>query len=173
MCQVITNRGDETRPQTQAQTHVTFIERFVHYFWPQVSWTHVLISNSWHAWLGIVDQNWLKLALAKLALGQPISLKVVGMAIPVKITVRSKFPFICMKYSTNPVNPTGNLIPLTLDSIVKPQISYFLPILVQNRSTWPTHAQVLSRVDWSMGHVPSDLTRAPKGQHEILLSPSF
>ena len=63
---------------------------------PQVSWTHVLISNSWQAWLGIVDQNWLKLALAKLALGQPISLKVVGMPIPVIITVRSKFPFICM-----------------------------------------------------------------------------
>ena len=51
---------------------VTFIERFVHL--PQVSWTHVLISNSWQAWLGIVDQNWLKLALAKLALGQSISL---------------------------------------------------------------------------------------------------
>ena len=65
-------------------------------FLPQVSWTHVLISNSWQAWLGIVDQNWLKLALAKLALGQPISLKVVGMPIPVIITVRSKFPFICM-----------------------------------------------------------------------------
>ena len=127
----------------------------------------------WHAWLGIVDQNWLKLALAKLALGQSISLKVVGMAIPVKITVRSKFPFIWMKYITNLANSTGNLIPLTLDSIVKPQISYFLPILVQNRSTWPTHAQVLSRVDCSMGHVPSDLTRAPKGQHGNLLSPSF
>ena len=63
---------------------------------PQVSWTHVLISNSWQAWLGIVDQNWLKLALAKLALGQPISLKVVGIPIPVIITVRLKFPFICM-----------------------------------------------------------------------------
>ena len=24
-----------------------------------------------------------------------------------------------------------------------------------------------------MGHVPSDLTRAPKGQHEVFLSPSF
>ena len=63
---------------------------------PQVSWTHVLISNSWQAWLGIVDQNWLKLALANLALGQPISLKVVGIPIPVIITVRLKFPFICM-----------------------------------------------------------------------------
>ena len=65
-------------------------------FLPQVSWTHVLISNSWQAWLGIVDQNWLKLALAKLALGQSIFLKVVGMPTPVKTTVRSKFPFICM-----------------------------------------------------------------------------
>ena len=88
--------------------HWTF-RSFLHL--PQVSWTHVLISNSWQAWLGIVDQNWLKLALAKLALGQPISLKVVGMPIPVIITVRSKFPFICMKYLSNPANSTGNLIP--------------------------------------------------------------
>ena len=88
---------------------VTFIECFVHL--PQVSWTHVLISNSWQAWLGIVDQNWLKLALAKLALGQSISLKVVGMPTPVITTVRSKFPFICMKYLTNPANSTGNPIP--------------------------------------------------------------
>ena len=66
-----------------------FIERFVHSFiQAHVSWTHVLISNNWQAWLGIVDQNWLKLALAKLTLGQPISLKVVGMATPVKTTVR-------------------------------------------------------------------------------------
>ena len=89
---------------------VTFIERFVH-FLPQVSWTHVLISNSWQAWLGIVDQNWLKLALAKLALGQPISLKVVGMPTSIKTTVRSKLPFICMKYLTYPANSTRNPIP--------------------------------------------------------------
>ena len=78
---------------------------------PQVSWTHVLISNSWQAWLGIVDQNWLKLALAKLALGQPISLKVVGMPTSIKTTVRSKLPFIYMKYLTYPANSTRNPIP--------------------------------------------------------------
>ena len=88
--------------------HWTF-RSFLHL--PQVSCTYVLISNSWHAWLGIVDQNWLKLAWAKLTLGQSISLKVVGMPIPVIITVRSKFPFICMKYLTNPANSTGNPIP--------------------------------------------------------------
>ena len=87
----------EGRPWYFYDKYVTFIERFVHSFiWAYVSWTHVLISNSWQAWLGIVDQNWLKLALAKLTFGQPISLKVVGMATPVKTTVRSKFPFICM-----------------------------------------------------------------------------
>ena len=89
---------------------VTFIERFVQ-FLPQVSWTHVLISNSWQAWLGIVDQNWLKLALAKLALGQSISLKVVGMPTSIKTTVRSKLPFIYMKYLTYPANSTRNPIP--------------------------------------------------------------
>ena len=72
--------------------HWTFRSVFASSFMNPCSYFH----HSWHAWLGIVDQNWLKLALAKLALGQSISLKVVGMPTPVIITVRSKFPFICM-----------------------------------------------------------------------------
>ena len=72
---------------------VTFIERFVHFCLKSHEPMSLFL---WQAWLGIVDQNWLKLALAKLALGQPIFLKVVGMPTPVKTTVRSKFPFICM-----------------------------------------------------------------------------
>ena len=73
--------------------NVTFIERFVHFCLKSHEPMSLFL---WQAWLGIVDQNWLKLALAKLALGQSIFLKVVGMPTPVKTTVRSKFPFICM-----------------------------------------------------------------------------
>ena len=78
-----------------------------------------------------------------------------------------------MKNTTITALSSRNPLPVILTWIWRPSHSILGPILVRNRSTWPTQAH-FSQNSWLLhGHVPSVQKRAPPRKHEFQLSLHF